>query len=1079
MKTSVLSAFVLVALVAFAAPVREAKVLHHPHYHDGQVAFSYLGDIWTADESGANVRRLTVHVARDAYPRFSPDGRWIAFSSARDGNMDVFVVPTEGGAAKQLTFHSSDDMVLGWSPDGSSVLFSSNRRESFTNKLYSVSVDGGMPVDVGADMGYYAGYSPDGSKLAINRKTQAYWRKGYRGANQSDVMIMDIGAGRFTKLTDFPGMDRWPMWSPDAHIYFVSDRGDAGIANIWRIPEAGGEAEPVTSFSEGEVRWPAMSADGRVIVFERDFGIWKLDLASRQTSAITLRIGAETQESLTEVRFFRSEADDYDLAPSGTRIVLSIHGEVFTAPTDEGDMAQITSSPWRDKEPQYSPDGQWIAFLSDASGREEIWIAPASGEGEARMVTEVDVLKSSFAWSPNSRQIAFASSDNVLRKVDVGSRRTTELASCEWGSPESPTWSPDGNWIAYTRANHMRTRDVYLVPSDGGEARQVTFDAYSDFAPVFSADGRKLYFIRSDRLEAALNDQPAADIYVVTLVREERDPDEPQVEESEREEPQAGPRSRGRGAAREPGEIVIDWAGLERRTRQVTQMAFPVVSFAVSPDDQTIAFVSRERRGPRSVPVIYTIKPDGEELTTIHTGRGGGPEFGFFGQRSGISSLNFAPNGRTLFFQEGNSVYSVSLGAGGPAGPPSGRGGSSAKRVEFAAQVKIDKPAEWAQMFDDAWRALRHRFYDAAMHGTDWEAIYARYRPLVAQIGTREDLIDHLNEMIGELNASHNGARPAPEGDGRGVSTDHLGLQLERDDGAGRYRVVHVYKDGPADKDWVRVSEGNYLIAIDGEDVRSGDNFWPLLNHHLNEKVEVTFAARPSGDDAWKTRIEPISVREFGQLQYERWVAERAEMVEELSDGRIGYLHIQAMNQPSLQKFEKELRAHRDKEALIIDQRWNGGGNIEQQLLTILQERQYQIWVPRGTKPSYRPAGGFFGPEVVLQNWRSGSNAEMFPAGFRALGLGKVIGTPTAGAVIGTGSYRLIDGSTVRMPGVGVYLADSERTNMENYGVQPDIYVENTPEDNLAGRDRVIEVAVQELLKELDESRAEVGASIR
>lgn len=1075
MKTSVFSVFVLVALVAFAAPVREAKVLRHPDYHDGRVAFSYLGDIWTADESGANVQRLTVHVARDAYPRFSPDGRWIAFSSARDGNMDVFIIPSEGGAAKQLTFHSSDDMVLGWSPDGSSVLFSSNRRESFANKLYSVSVDGGMPVDVGADMGYYAGYSPDGAKLAINRKRQAYWRKGYRGANQSDVMVMDIAAGRFTKLTDFSGMDRWPMWSPDGHIYFVSDRGDAGIANIWRIPEAGGEAEPVTSFTEGEVRWPGISVDGRVIVFERDFGIWKLDVASRQTSAVSLRIAAETQESLTEMRDFRSEADDYDLAPSGARIVLSIHGEVFTAPTDEGDVAQITSSPWRDTEPQYSPDGEWIAFISDASGREEIWIAPASGEGEARMVTDVDALKSSFAWSPDSREIAFTSSDYVLRKVDVGSRRATELASCEWGSPQSPAWSPDGNWIAFTRPNHMRTRDVYLVLADGGEERQVTFDAYSDFAPVFSADGRKLYFIRTDRLEASLDNQPAADIYAVTLVREERDPDEPQVEESEREESQAGPRSRGRGA-REPEEIVIDWAGLERRTRQVTEMAFPVVSFAVSPDDERIAFVSRERRGPRSVPVIYSIKPDGEGLTTIHTGRGAGPGFGFFGQRSGIASLNFAPNGRTLLFREGNNVYSVSVGAAGPAGPPTGRGGL-AKRIEFTARVKIDRPAEWAQMFDDAWRALRHRFYDPAMHGTDWEAIHARYRPLVAQIGTREDLIDHLNEMIGELNASHNGARPSAEGDGRGVSTDHLGLQLEPDDEAGRYRVVHVYKDGPADKDWVRVSEGDYLIAIDGEEVKSGDNFWPLLNHHLNEKVEVSFAARTSGEDAWKTRIEPISIREFGQLRYERWVAERAETVEDLSDGRIGYLHIQAMNQPSLQKFEKELRANRDKEALIIDQRWNGGGNIEQQLLTILRQQEYQIWVPRGTKPSYRPAGGFFGPEVVLQNWRSGSNAEMFPAGFRALGLGKVIGTPTAGAVIGTGSYRLIDGSTVRMPGVGVYLADSERTNMENYGVQPDIYVENAPEDNLAGRDRVIEVAVQELLKELEESSGEVTTS--
>jgi tricorn protease len=380
-------------------------------------------------------------------------------------------------------------------------------------------------------------------------------------------------------------------------------------------------------------------------------------------------------------------------------------------------------------------------------------------------------------------------------------------------------------------------------------------------------------------------------------------------------------------------------------------------------------------------------------------------------------------------------------------------------------------------MFDDGWRTMKYRFYDPKMHGMDWDAMRAKYRPLVEYVGDRQELLNLINEMIGELNASHTGAAPPPRGGGGGgVSTSHLGLELEPDAAAGRYRVTHVYEDGPADKDWVRVKAGDYLLAIDGKPVKAGDEYWQLLNMRLNRKVTVTFNSKPSEDGAWTSRIEAISTNAYSQLRYERWVKERRKKVDELSGGRIGYVHIQGMNQPSLRRFEKELREYRNKEAMVIDQRWNGGGNIEQELLAILVQRQYQVWQPRGTEATTRPFAGFFGPKVVLQNWRSASNAEMFPAGFRALGLGKVIGTPTMGAVIGTGSYSLIDGSTVRTPGVGVYLADSKRTNMENYGVQPDMLVDNKPEDTLAGRDRQLEAAVDELLKQINGAKREISA---
>jgi tricorn protease len=1075
-------------LLALAAPLsaqgREAKLVRYPHYHQGRVVFTYLADIWTADENGQNVQRITVHKARDVYPRFSPDGRWIAFSSDRDGNLDVFIIPAGGGTARQLTFHSADDSVLGWSPDSRSVLFGTNRGEDFMGRIYTVSVDGGLPRSAGADMGVYATYSPDGKKLAINRKSQAYWRKYYRGSFQSDVTVMDVASKKFSDVTDFEGMDTWPMWGHDGYIYFVSDREGKGLTNIWRAPENGGKAERVTSFNSGDVRWPAMSADGRAIVFEHDFGIWKLDVGSRKATPIKLNIAAETQENVAEVRDFNSQVDDYDLAPSGRRIAFSIHGEIFTAPVEEGDLRQVTDGPARDQDPVYSPDGKWLAFISDRSGREEIYLIASDGAGEPVKISDIDALKNAIAWSPNSKEIAFTSSDNRLRKYSVDTKQTAELTSSRYGNIGRPAWSPDGKWLAYSKPDQTRNGEIYLVPSAGGEERKATFDSFSDLNPQFTPDGRKLYFVRSEGFTGAT---PSAQVYSMSLEREERDPNDPE----ERPEPAEGQEQTGEGGQtgrsrsmaqrnQPPREINIDWSGLKRRTRQLTRMPFAVFNYAIAPDGKTIAFVTSEPSSTSTLPVVYSIQEDGKRLTRIVSGGasgegaggGGGGSFG-----GGISGLDFARDGRTLFYREGNGVYSISMPPAGASAVMAGSGGreGARKRISFTAKVKIDKPAEWAEMFDDAWRTMKYRFYDAEMHGKDWDAMRAKYQPLVEYVADRQELLNIVNEMIGELNASHTGAAPPPASRAGGVTTSHLGIELEADSQANRYRVTHVYEDGPADKDWVKVGVGDYLIAIDGKPVKAGDNYWEHLNSLLNRKIEVTLNNKPVEEGSWKARIEPVSTAAYGQLRYERWVKDRRATVEKLSGGRVGYVHIQAMNQPSLRRFEKELRENRDKEALVIDQRWNGGGNIEQELLALLVQRQYQIWQPRGTEPTGRPFAGFFGPKVVLQNFRSASNAEMFPAGFRALGLGKVIGTPTAGAVIGTGSYSLIDGSTVRTPGVGVYLADQKRTNMENLGVRPDILVENTPEDNLAGRDRQLETAVQELLKELGQKANVAG----
>ncbi len=908
---------------------------------------------------------------------------------------------------------------------------------------------------------------------------------------------MDLEARTFKDLTDFDGIDAWPLWSSDGHIYFVSDREGKGLSNLWRIPESGGAAERVTSFATGDVRWPSISGDGKTIVFEHDFQVGKLDVASGKTTMLSFAIDTETEENLSEYRTFRSEVDDYDVNPAGTRIALAIHGEIFTAPTDEGDVRQVTDGPARDWDVVYSPDGKSIAFISDKSGREEIYAVSATEAGEPRKITDIDALKSSLSWSPDAKRIAFTTSEGQLLVTSMEGGDAKQLVSTRLGRLGTASWSPDGKWIAYSKPDVARTSEIYLVPSNGGEEKQLTFDSADDESPRFSADGKKVYFLRSDTSELR-TERPMSQLHVVPLEKLDRDPADPEPSRGGGASGPDGARRSGDDAPPAAREAKIDWAGLKRRTRVVTRTMSNVLRYAPAQDSRTVVFVASEGTSTGDPPALYAIQDDGKRLSrltsaTPSTERASSDDApqGRRGFGGVLSNLRVTRDGRSVFFKEGNGVYSVPLslkaasteGRGGRGGGPrfggtaaastssaseSGGSGGPRKRVDFTVRVKIDKPSEWAEMFDDAWRTMKFRFYDAKMHGQDWDAARAKYRPLVSFVGDRQELLNLINEMIGELNASHTGTSAGRSG-GRDadVSTPHLGIDLVADDEAGRYKITHIYEGGPADKDWVKMEVGQYVVALDGQPLKAGDDYWERINHRLNRRVSVSVNSKPSEDGAWKVPITPVSASAFSELRYERWVKERRALTDKLSGGRVGYLHIQAMNAPSLRKFEKELREFRHKEGLVIDERWNGGGNIEQQLLAILVQRPYQVWVPRGTEPTPRPFAGYFGPKVVLQNWRSASNAEMFPAGFRALGLGKIVGTPTRGAVIGTGSYTLIDGSTIRTPGVGVYLADEEKTNMENSGVKPDVYVENSPEDNLAGRDRQLEVAVEVVIKDL------------
>jgi tricorn protease len=596
------------------------------------------------------------------------------------------------------------------------------------------------------------------------------------------------------------------------------------------------------------------------------------------------------------------------------------------------------------------------------------------------------------------------------------------------------------------------------------------------------------------------NRNNTAQIYSVSLVPEERPASEKGVDsEADAASTPAAPQNRGGPGGGTPKvDVKIDFDHLERRTKQVTRTADTISGMALTPDGRSVAFVTNGVEGGRPVNSIWSATLDGEQVTRVTQSgipadtEGAPPTPGRGGFGGGFSGLQYAKDGRTLYYRQGRGIYSMTVGGGAPAGGNAAaamatRGGGgrrgaptdttssadaasagSGRRVNFTLKVEIDHAAQRKQVFTESWRVMKHRFYDPAMHGVNWDEMKSRYEPLLAYVGDQGDLHDVINMMIGEMNASHTGiSGGGGRGRGRAADTDgdstrFPGLDLEPS--GGLWMVMHVYRHGPADKDYIKIKAGDYVLAVDGQDIADGDDIWKFLTA-AGPRLELLVNSRPNKDGAWTVKINPVSQQAFANLQYERWVDERRALVEKLSGGEIGYLHIRQMDESSLRRFEKDFSAQGRKKALVIDQRFNPGGNIDQELLEILGQRQYQYTRQRDSVKVPRPLRGFFGPMVVMENERSTSDAEVFPDGFRTLKLGKVVGMTSYGAVIGTGSYSLMDGSTIRTPGSGLWNVNG--TNLENYGVPPDVMVDNTPDDFLKGRDAQIERAVEVLKEEM------------
>jgi tricorn protease len=1061
------------------APIRFARTPHVAN--DGRIAFTYHDDIWLTDSTGANARRLTANVARDLAPRFSPDGRWIAFTSDRLGNDDVFVIPAAGGEPRQLTWYSGDDRALYWTPDGTGIVITTNRGPlPFGSPLFVLPLDGGPPEPMNPIMATAGMLRQDGQMLAFNRLPASGWRKGYRGNRSADVAILNVRTGAVAELTDTSLQDAranvndaFPMWAADGMVYFASER--SGTYNIWRIAPGGGAPQQVTTHTSGGVFFPAISPDGRRIIYQNDFALWTLDVPDGRPRKLTIALAFDPKEADVESVEADGRAEGFAVAPSGNYLAVNLRGEIMIVPTEQdmGEKTQVTVSPWRDRNQAYAPDGKLLAYVSDETGEEEIWVFDIAA-GTRRRLTRQAFPKSEPLWAPNSQKLAYTA-DNRIFEVDVAGGNARELAHNPAGGYNLLQYAPDNGWLLYTRRDADQNADVYLFDPRTKVEYDVTPSPFTETSGVLSPDGKTLVF-RSNR-QGGTNQ-----LFAVALTRLTEDPDDPLVRERERPA-----RPRGRGADRadggdDPGPVTmaVDTASIDRRARQITRGGPGVGGFFLSRDGRTVYFTAGGGGFGFGPPAAAAAGADPQSTGLFSVGVDGR-------DRRRIAEGTFAgmtptADRQTIYFR------APARGGDGPPGPGGtgpgaqiqklavgGTGTPRPETIRFDFTVRVDRRAEWRQIFEESWRVMKHRFYDADMHGNDWDAIKTRYAPLLADVGSNEDVYDLANAMIGELNASHTGVRgPNTRTMPRVYQTRFLGFELEPANG--RYRISHIYRDGPADREWITLAVGEYVLAIDGQDVKAGDNYWKILSATVNEYVPVRVAKTPDGREARTIRI--ATVTSLTDIKYEEWVTDNRDAVERATNGQIAYIHIRAMNQPSLSRFEDEIDRFSNRRGVIIDIRYNGGGNIDQQLIDILERRPYEYWNNRSGVPTWgrRPRQAVVGPKVMMVNWRSASDAEVTPMAFRDLGLGRIVGNPTSAAVIATGSYPLINGGTIRTPGSLVVTYDASKpnnfgVNLENYGVAPDVWVRNSPKDEMDGVDRELQAAIAEVMRLLRESR--------
>jgi tricorn protease len=1075
---SVVLSLALFAMPAIAGAAQRA-LMRFPTLHADTIVFSAAGNLWRVDRKGGVAQRLTTDSGLDIMPRFSPDGKEIAFTGEYDGNRDVYVIPAEGGPVRRLTFHSDvvpdapmrwgpDNMVVTWTPDGKNIMFLSRRAtyHDWFGQLFLVPREGGTVTQFPVDKGGVTSFSPDGSKIAYNRIFRNFrtWKRYYGGLAQ-DVWTYDLKTHDIQRVTDWKGTDTYPMWYRDS-IYFASDRGPERRLNIWAYDLKTKQFRQVTQFKDYDVDWPSLGDTG--IVFSCGGELYVLDLPSEKLEKVEVDVPNDSVRTRPRWMDASKAIQAFDIAPNGKRALFEARGDVFTVPAEHGNTRDLTqTSGVREQDPAWSPDGKWVAYVTDRSGEAQIAVRPSDGTGSEQILT--DRGKGYIfdpAWSPDSEKIAFDDSDHVLWVVNVKDRKVTKVDSNPRAEMHDFAWSPDALWLAYSKAADNDLREIYLYDLTSAKATQVTRAFTSDFNPTFDPQGKYLYFIALKHANPVFSESEfnvatvkMAGIYVVTLQATEPSPFAPRSDEGTPKE-EKKKKEEAKDETWKPGAsapIKIDLAGLADR----------VVPLPVPAGEISHLSAARGR-------VFYLTQPLRSFETALH---GEEPELHAFDLDKRKDAVLVSPLDEYALSADGTAVLTKNKDAyaiGSTAAEAKDMGEAKPKDLDLShMQALIDPVAEWNEMFQQAWRLERDFFYRPEMNGVNWPAIRASYEKLLPRAASRDDLNYLIGEMLGELGNSHTYVGGGDELKGKRVPTGGLGVDFGVDEKAARYFFKTIYpgdnaREGyrsPLTEPGINVREGNYLLAVNGHELRVPTDPDTLFVNTLEGTVTLTVADDASGKNRRDVTVKPVA-NELN-LRMKAWIDHNREKVDKASGGAIGYLYLADMDEQGMEQFINQFYPQVRKQGLIVDVRYNGGGFIDQIVLERLRRVLVGMDTNRQGVPVPIPQQMMHGAMVCLLNHYSASDGDVFPYYFKKYGLGPLIGERTWGGVRGIrGYWPLADGGYVTIPEDSLYGLDSQWV-IENHGVDPDIEVDNLPGDVMAGKDAQLETAIKYVMDKI------------
>ena len=1077
----------LLAVLACAAAVAPAgaqtRLLRQPTISATQVAFAYGNNLWVAPRDGGDARRLTSFQGVTSNPNFSPDGRWIAFSGQYAGNTDVYVVPAEGGEPKRLTYHPGADIVRGWTPDGARVVFASSR-ESGNNQMnfWTVSMQGDVPVALPMPRAFQGKISPDGKRVAY--RMNGSWddeRRNYRGGQNRAIWIFDLASHdvQSPPWTDSKDID--PVWIGDV-VYFASDRD--GVHNVWSYDTRTKALEQLTHFTDFDVK--ALDAGGGLVVFEQAGYLHTLDPRTKAHKRLDITVRGDFPWVTPEWKDVSARIVNMALSPTGKRAALEARGEIFTVPAEKGDWRNLSrSSGSAERTPAWSPDGKSVAYFSDAGGAYQLVIESQEGITPPR---SIKLPEPSYyytpAWSPDGTRILYSDAHLRLWVTEVVSGRSTKVDTDPYMLPDrslNPTWSPDSRWIAYSKRLPSYFRAIFVYDVQNGTTRQLS-DGMADATwPSFDASGKYLYWLastdfgpRTGWLDMSSYDHPVTRaVYAAVLRKSDPSPLAPESDEEGRSSsdrrdggaaaPVVPPEGQpgNRDATPAPAPVTIDFDGINNR----------VISLGVAPRDY-----SGLKAGTTGTVFFLENVPDAGTASAAAPGGGGDVlhRYTFRERKAAVFAQNVAQftvsqDGKKLLWRAAGAQPTLAIvNTEGPV-PTAGQG-----RLNVALRMLVDPRAEYRQMFAEGWRNQREFLYVSNMQGADYEKVKAMYEPLVAYVAHREDF-GYLLDMTGaEVAIGHSYVRGGDMPEVPRANVGMLGADYRIQNG--RYQIARIF-DGenwnpelraPLSGPGLDVKVGEYILAVDGVELRAPDNIHRLLDGTANRQTILTIG--PSPEMAGSRRVTVVPVANEGGLRNRAWVEGNRRLVDSLSKGKLAYVYIPNTGQPGYTSFNRYYFAQQHKQGAVIDERFNGGGSAADYIIDILQRDFDGYFNNREGDhvPFTSPAAGIWGPKVMIINEMAGSGGDLMPYMFKRRKVGTLVGKRTWGGLVGTWDTPvLIDGGTMIAPRGGFFSREGKWA-VENEGVAPDIDVENTPKDVIAGHDPQLERAVQEALRLLE-----------